>query len=88
MCGFILTVYQVLHSAYHTVLFTTFFLLSQSSSLGALGMAQPIKVLAVKPKDLNLIPGTHVMEGGNQLSLFVISSLYICSDTHICTHNM
>lgn len=30
-------------------------------------MAQQLKVLVTKPDDLNLVPGTHLVEGENQL---------------------
>lgn len=35
---------------------------------GASEMAQRVKSLATKPNDLNLVPGTHMVEGENRLS--------------------
>ena len=35
-------------------------------------MIQQVKVLAVMPDDLSLIPGTHMVEGENQLHKAVL----------------
>lgn len=40
-------------------------------------MAQQLKVLVTKPDDLNLVPGTHLVEGENQL-------LEALPDSHHC----
>lgn len=49
-------------------------------------MTQQAKVLAVKPNDLNSIPGIYMMEGENQLSQLVPWPLYtlpvLCTYTH------
>lgn len=35
-------------------------------------IAQQIKVLAKKPGDLSLIPGTHIVEGENQVHQVIL----------------
>lgn len=35
-------------------------------------MAQPVRVLAIKSDSLNLIPGTHMIEGENRVFQVVL----------------
>lgn len=45
----------------------TFIVFPWKATQGAAKMALWIKTLATKPDDLNLIPGTHVVKGEDQL---------------------
>jgi hypothetical protein len=38
-------------------------------------MAQLVRGLAAKPKDLNLIPGSHMVEGENEFLQIVLTSM-------------
>lgn len=50
-------------------------------------MAQLLKVLAAKPDDLSLIPGTHMVEGKNQRPQVVLWPPQVHCGTHTSIHN-
>lgn len=50
------------------------------------GMAQRVKRFALGHEDLSLNPGTHTVEGENQLLEFVLWPLHKCCDMHMHVH--
>ena len=88
-------------SLYISLSIFPYFMLLVRNTLRTFKIAQQIKVLAKKPGDLSLIPGTHIVEGENQLHQVILwpSTLQhgICSppspmpmhthaDVPMCTH--
>lgn len=57
----------------------------KEETFGNAKMAQRVKALAAKPDNLGSIPGTHTVEGGNQLLQIVLSCLK-CSEHAPPTH--
>lgn len=45
---------------------------------------QPVTVLVIKAEDLSSIPGTHMVDGGNQLCGVVLRSS--CGFACLCVH--
>lgn len=49
-------------------------------------MTQWAEVPSAKPHDLNLSPGTHLLEGKNQLLQDVLCSPHMCNSMHRYAH--
>lgn len=57
---------------------------SHKSRVGACEMVQWIEALVVKAVDLNLIPGTRVVETENPLSQVLFWFLHVCFCACVC----